>query len=348
MPVVFVDGQSHYTTAAQGRDKYAYTLNAPSAGTGAHGAPGIAGDQNAVGAQYNFAGSVEREFSLYLDTPSLGEPRNLWALFDNNFPQLWADVQTDGSIKIWNGVMAGGAFSAYGTRDTLLGTVPAGSLQFNVNNIHKVSVLHDGTTGTLEYKLNGVTVLTLSNVNTAPSGNDQSTILYIGYRSILPGIVGSSDSIRSHVIIADAIGDIVGNPRLGALFPDGVGNSSDWTPLAGDNWENVEETTPDDDSSYVESDTVGHVDTYSMEDTASDATISAVAVTARIKKTDANSRTVAAVLRISGTDYVHPAAKGVPGDYAYLQWIWTENPATLAPFTPAEVNAIEAGIKVIS
>lgn len=353
MAVVFVDGQAHYTTAAQGRDKYAGTLNAPTAGTGAFGAPGIAGSLSQGEAQYNFAASAQREFSLYLDTPTDSAPRNLWVVWDNTFPQIWADIQPDGSIKIWKGVMAGGAFAAFGTRDSVLATIPAGTLQFNVNNIHKVAILHHSSAGTISYKINGIEVMpggvTMTGLATAPSGAAQSTILWIGYTSILPGILGPSASIRSHVVIADTNGDIIGNPRLGALFPDGAGATSAWTPSAGSNYQNVDEATPDDDSTYNESSTVNNIDTYTMQDTpAGVSAITAVAVTARLKKTDANSRTVAAVLRIGGTDYVHATTKGVPGDWAYLQWIWTVSPATGVAFTVVEVNAIEAGIKVIA
>lgn len=348
--VVFIDSVSHYTTVSQAKDKYAFVVNAPSAGTGAFSTPGIACDVNALNNQYNFEAAVEREFSVYLDTPIVDVSRNLWALFDNTFPQLFADIQPDGSIKIFEGALVvGGAFNGFPTRGSLIGTVPAATLQFNVQNLHKVSILHDATGGTLDYLINGISVLSLTGINTAPSTNDQSTILYIGYLNILPGIPGSSASIISHLVIADEIGVITGNPRTGGLFPDGVGNSSDWAPSAGNNWENVEETTPDDDSTYNESDTVNDIDTYTMQDVPSGTTaIVAVAVTVRIRKTDANSRTVAAVLRIGGTDYVHATAKGVPGGYAYLQWVWTLSPATGVAFTAAEVNGLEAGIKVVS
>lgn len=349
--IVFVDGIAHYTTVAQAQSKFARSKQAPTAAAGAFGTPGLGFDENDLNNQYNFAASAEREFTVYLKTNSTVEQRNLWALWDNTYPQIFADVQPDGSISIYKGLrLSGGAFSGFGIRDTLLHTIPAGTLQFGVQNLHKVSVLHHGATGTITYQLNGVTVwASAANLNTAPSGAAQSTILYLGYYNIYPGAPRSCQGYLSHLIIGDDIGIIAGQPRLGGLFPDGAGATTAWTPDIAPNWQRVDEADPDDDSSYNESSTVGNIDTYTMQNVpAGTSSIVAVAVTVRIKKTDANSRTVAAVLRIAGNDYVHTTAKGVPGDWAYLQWIWTVSPATGIAFTVAEVNALEAGIKVVA
>jgi hypothetical protein len=63
------------------------------------------------------------------------------------------------------------------------------------------------------------------------------------------------------------------------------------------------------------------------------------------KKDDADARSIAIVQRSDGTDY--------PGDdrmlgasWAYLREIVVTNPATLAPFTPADINAAEFGVRV--
>lgn len=348
MAIVFVDGVSHFTTTAQGDKKYANINQAPSAGTGAFGTPSINFNENDVNGQVNFAASNEREFTVYLKTDATTEVRNLWTLFDNTFPQLFADAQPDGSIKIWQGgLVVGGGFAGFPERKVLLGQSAANSIPFWTQALHKVSILHHGSTGTLDYSINGSSILSLAGINTAPSTALQSTILYLGYMNILPGSPRVVQGTWSHLVIADNQGDITGQPRLGGLFPDGAGATSAWTPSAGANWQNVDETTPDDDTTYNESATVGNIDTYTMQNLPGAASsVVCVAVTIYIKKTDANARTVAAVLRIGGTDYIHATSKGVPGDYAFLQWIWLVSPATGVAFTVAEVNALEAGIKV--
>lgn len=339
MAVVFVDGISHYTTAAQGSTKLARLNTAPVAGTGAFGSPGyrsLGNDYN----QINFPASGTVEFAFYFNClAQFGQ----WVVFyDNNYPQVWLDTQPDGSISVYNGALD---FLSRPVRGTLLGTVPASSMRFGVQSNAKIRILHSGAVGTFEIWIDSVSVLSLTGKNTAPSGNNQATnIRFLG-----GGATSEANCIYSHLLIASASGDLVGTPRVGGLFPNGVGATSAWTPSAGANYTCVDETTPNDDTDYVSSSTVGNVDTYTMQDTpAGTGAISGLAVTIRIKKDDANSRLVAAVLRIGGVDYVHPTPQGVPGGYSYLQFIWTLNPATGTAFTKAVVDALEAGYKVTS
>lgn len=350
--VVFIDSIEHYTTVAQARTKYAWDIIAPAAGTGAFGTHGIETEPGDFNNQYNFAANAEREFSVYLNTQTPSNARNLWVLLDNTYAQIFADAQPDGSIKVWKGGVAGGGFGSTPARDTLLGTIPAGTLQYGVQNLHKVMVLHHGTTGTIDYELNGQNVLSLTGINTAPSGNNQSTILVIGYFNTVPGSPGATRSVISHLVISYGLGTIGGSPRTGALWPDGAGAHTDFTPFpAAPNWDNVNETPPNEDTDYNESANTGDTDTYTMQDTPADTTfVAAVAVTCRLEKTDASSHTVAAVLRIAGVDYVHPVAKGVAGTYAYLQWVWTFDPSAAAGtrFTKAVVDALEAGITIVT
>lgn len=362
MAVVFVDGQAHYTTAAQANTKYALSRDEPVAGTGAFGAVGIRGNGGSWSgpphAQYNFPASAQREFSVYLNIESPGYIYCLWTLFDNVKPQVWALLQGDGSIRIYGGAESNVSYEWQPQPGPLLGIVPAATLQYNVHSIHKVSVVHHQTTGSLTYRIDNEVVLTLTNINTAyamsapadASATPRSTNLRIGYAPFGVSSPGIFIGTRSHVVIADTVGDIVGNPRFGALWPEGVGAHSDFAPVgSATNWQNVDEASPNEDTDYNESETVGHIDTYVMQNVPAGLTaITAVAVTVRVKKTDANSRMFSAVLRIGGVNYVHADTKGVPGGYAYLQWIWTLNPATSAAWTVADVNALEAGVKVVS
>ena len=350
--VIYVDGIGHYTTAAQGATKAAAS-GTPVAAAGAFGAYGILISANE---QINYAQTAEREISIFFlisATPGVngGTDSPLLVIFDSAQTQLWITAEPDGSLKVYGGgtgSYSGVTWQYYGT---LLGTTTAGTVQFGVHNHFKIKVLHHASAGTVDIELNGVSILALTGKNTAYSGNAYSTNIRIGYTNSMVGDIRKAappTGYFSHLLIADAIGIIAGQPRIGALFPNGVGATSAWTPSAGSNYANVDETTPNDDTDYNESSTVGHVDTYTMQDTPALLTISGLAVTVRIKRTDANSYFVAAVLRIGGVDYVHPTPQGVPGDYAYLQWIWTVSPATSVAFTASEVNGLEAGIKVTS
>lgn len=335
--VMFVDGMAHYTTTAQANTKVSAGGVAPTAGAGAFGQPGVRSD----GWQVNYAATAEVEFSFFFNYSAVfGQ----WVIiFDNNYPQIWLDMNNDGSVSVYNG---GQDTFGRAVRNTLLGTVPAATVQFGVQNHCKLKIKHHATTGTVEFVYNGISALALTNKNTAPSGNAWST----NWRSFGGGSSNVASGFISHWAVANALGTITGQPRLGALFPNGAGAHADFTPSpVVANYLNADESTPDDDTTYNESTVSGNIDTYAMQDLATGVIgIIAVAVTVRIKKTDANSHLVAAVLRIGGVDYVHPTNKGVPGDYAFLQWIWTLSPATGVAFTAAEVNGLEAGLKIIT
>lgn len=356
MPIVSVNGYAHYTTAAQGNTKIA-AAGSVTAGAGAFGAPGVVNQ----GERYAFPASAQREVFFYAKFSQPGNNAGLVALFSGGTSQVWMDVQPDGGATITSGEWAAFGDAIQGSRgSTVIGTVPAGTIQFGVHNSFKISVTHHPTTGTFKLVINSITVVDVTNVKTIgvsfpgntwnpprPTPPYSSSVLHFNNSGGWVG-VNTAQATISHVIIADAIGDIVGTPRIGTLFPNGAGATSSWTPSAGSNWQNVDEVTPNDDTDYNSSDTVGHVDTYAMQDTpAGVGAISGLAVTVRVTKTDANSRTVAAVLRIGGVDYVHATAKGIPGGWAFLQWFWTLSPATGLAFTVAELDALEAGVKII-
>ena len=332
MAILFVDGKQHYTTQAQGMTKYAVGAQ-PLAGLGAFAQP--ASRYN--GEQYNYSNSATVEFGFFYNgDTTYGQ----WIGFREGITnQVWIWWMGDGGLRIYRGF-----------NTTLIGTVAGGTIQLNVQNHFRIRTVFNGATGTVDIWLNGVNILSLTGQNTAPSGGNWSTNL-LTYSANSSNVAAG---YFSHIMIGDTSGDIVGQPRFGALFPNGVGNYTGWTKAgsapAATNWQSVNETTPDADVTYVGTTVVGTMDSYQMQDLAATAsTVNCLAVTMQIEKEDANVRTVAAFLRIGGVDYVHPTTKAVnAAPYAYLQWIWTVSPATSVAFTVAEVNALEAGIKVIA
>ena len=142
--------------------------------------------------------------------------------------------------------------------------------------------------------------------------------------------------------------DFLGDIKVETLFANGVGNSSQWTPLAGSNYENVDETATDDDTSYVFSSTPTNVDTYTFANLAQiDAGIKGVAVNLQHRKTTAGSKTIRPIVRHSGTDY---AGTTVPvfDDYASNTQIYQANPGTSATWTTGDVDAAEFGAELVS
>lgn len=142
-----------------------------------------------------------------------------------------------------------------------------------------------------------------------------------------------------------------GDMRVMTLTPSGNGNYSQFDGSDGNSTDNyllVDETTPNDDTDYVESDVVSEKDSYAMGNlSVTPAAIKGVQISATIKKGDSGSRTGKTFFRISGTDYESSAF--APGTSYNTQVYMAENsPATATAWTESEVNALEAGVKVES
>lgn len=140
---------------------------------------------------------------------------------------------------------------------------------------------------------------------------------------------------------ADFIGDI----RIENLRPDGDGSQSSFTPLGGGtNSVEVDETPgPDDDTSHVESSTVGHQDLYTMDNmVGTGTTIFAVQAKAYARKDDAGARSIILLARENATTG-SGATQTLITTYEWFNEIFELNPDTTAAWTLSEVNAMEIG-----
>lgn len=347
MAIFFMDSMAHYTTEAQAETKVANTGAAPVAATGAFGAPSVspAGGTFTAGYKVNFAAISTVVLSGYFNASQIQTSQSgRWI--------EWRDVAQDdgsngglqdtlylynnGQIQLYRFNKAGGTKIAESAADVV---------QFNVQHHILVELVLHNTTGSILIKIDGDTVLSATGLDT----NHLTTAVASDIRLWGDGSTNEAAVQWSHVALADTSGEITGQPIVEALFPDGAGNYSQWNRSAGaTNYSNVDETTPDDDTTYNYESTAGDRDSYTYSNMLHNAaSILAVALVPRVKKDDATARTVKRFVRISGTDY-DGTAVGVPAGYAYLQEVLQTNPATAAAWTPTEVNALEAGIKVES
>ena len=140
------------------------------------------------------------------------------------------------------------------------------------------------------------------------------------------------------------IADVVGDSTIGAIYPEGVGTYDEWTPLSGDNWANVDEHPPDDDTTYVSGSAGGIRDRYQMQDVPAGAVILGYQSLIYAKKESEGASILDPVLRLGVTDYVFDG-QGVtsPDDYYYIIQPHDNNPATGAQATESDINGMEAG-----
>ena len=140
--------------------------------------------------------------------------------------------------------------------------------------------------------------------------------------------------------------DRLGDHRVRAHFPDAAGDFADFTPTgAASNREAVDETVPDEDTSYVASATAGHKDLHHYPSSPA-TTITAVKTVARWRKDDAGARTARTVARVSGTDNNGPTV-GVGDLYTRQEDIRQEKPGGGA-WAPSDFNGSQHGYELVS
>lgn len=136
---------------------------------------------------------------------------------------------------------------------------PANLIDISTGSVMKLGVwswvemdITIGNTAAYVVRVNGVTVLNSTGDTQEQTSADINVVSWSG--------PGDWDC----VYICDAVGAAPRNAMLGDficsnLLPDGAGANTDFTPLAGTNWQAVDEAVPDDDTTYVESSTNGHI-----------------------------------------------------------------------------------------
>lgn len=207
----------------------------------------------------------------------------------------------------------------------------------------------NGTTGTVHLKINGNTEFSLTGLDTNVTANNYADFVVFGEAGN-----GNPGSTFSDIYINDGTGaapfnGFLGEVRCDAYFPTADGTYKEFTPNSGtDNFSRVNQTAPDDDTTFVSSSTVGARDTYVMgQITHNPSIIYASKLTSYAKKTDAGDRSLTLLTRAGGTDFDGVTTSLSNGSYTAISETRTVNPATGLAWTKAELNATEFGQKVV-
>jgi len=256
-----------------------------------------------------------------------------------NNSQLWyARLNQDGTISIFRDVSGTG---------TLLGTTSL-ALQAGVWTYLEFRVTVHDSTGTVDVRFNGTPAMTgLTGQNTRGTGAVNTwNAVRVGYvNAETTPITFDFDDL----VVMDASGSynnaFIGDVTISILNPNGAGNSTDWTPSAGSNYQCVDEDLVNDDTDYVSSSTLNAKDLYAMEDCAAGADIRAVQVVTAMRKGTEGPGKIKHVIRSNSTDY-DSAEMGLGGTaYSFNRTIWETDPATAAAWTESGWNAAEVGVK---
>ena len=241
-------------------------------------------------------------------------------------------------------------FCLYRGDGVLMTTASVGSLPVNTWRYVQVKTTISNSAGSYLLKVGDETAIDISGVDTCNGATEATNNVQLGCPAqITYSIVTDFDDLY----ICDTTGtknnDFLGDVRCDALFPDGAGTYANFTPSAGANYENVDEAVPDDDTTYNESSTIGHQDSYALDalSVPNSTTIHGVKSQITARKTDATARVVKTLTRAGTTDQLG-AVFSLSDDYTTFADVHENNPDDAAAWEDADVNGMEVGLEVIS
>ena len=203
----------------------------------------------------------------------------------------------------------------------------------------QIKIVINDTTGSVKVIVDGTTFLDLTNQDTRNGG----TGVYDTF-----DFKGNNDCQWNAFFVADSQGSDFNDLSTDTIDftlirPDGAGNSTQFTPSSGNNYQTVDET-PVDETDYNESSTDTHKDTFTLESLGADALdVTAVIPFAVAEKTTSGSGSLNSVSRHSTSE---SAGSDIALEENALLWVSHVdhvNPSTSSTWTVSEVNAAEAG-----
>jgi hypothetical protein len=207
--------------------------------------------------------------------------------------------------------------------------------------------------GIIEVRLNGVTILSVSNADNTNSGE----LEYMGLSLNLGS--SSTHGVTTDIddwVIWDDLGtwnnSFLGDRRCFLMKPNQDTNIADFEPSEGSfGYKMIDEDSPDDDSTFIfaEADLLSGsplsgTSEFEIENAAAGVSaISAVRVVARAAKTDETSAELSTSIN-SGSNSVSSAAHTLATSYQYYSDVYEYDPATIANLTRDGVNSLSVSV----
>lgn len=236
-------------------------------------------------------------------------------------------------------------FSFYVTRGSSTNTAVDTRIIPHTTWIHvEMKWTIDNVAGSIEVRLNGSPINAFSFAGDTQNGGTAfvDAIRWVG---------GEEPNHFDDLVIWDTTGtknnDWLGDVSIETLRPEAPGAFSDFTPLSGANWNNVNKQ-PIDGATYVTSTVAGNKDRHVFPNLPSYVdTVLAVQTGVWTRNRSAGLRTLGLV-NFDGVTEAVSAPESVRAAERWHTWITEDHPSGPASWTPAEVDAGEFGYTVIA
>lgn len=266
-------------------------------------------------------------------------------LNDGNFNPTWVGFMDSGILQCYCNLNdATGVVTINNGSGTLLGTATITGWVTKIWHYLEFAATIHPTAGTAQCWVDGVSVLSLTGVNTRNSAN--STFNQVKWNFQL-----NTGSVQNMAI--DDIyfkDDLTPNGPQQVITLEAVSafGTSGFTPLSSTNVSQINETAMDGDTTYNASLTVAASDVFNFGTLAATVVnITAVNLVMESRKDAAGSRQTSTLINSSGTiaggTNLNPASSYIVTSDQFLV-----DPATGAAWTTAAINAAKAGYRIVS
>jgi hypothetical protein len=255
-------------------------------------------------------------------------------------PQIYASMNADQTISIIRYDAGANTVLASSSR-----TVPNAPDFYYCELMCKV----DPTNGAYELRIDGVRWLSSSGINTSSTGDAFANQVNLTNQSHIAD--GSVTMVDDYYIADDDDRDgtaslvgFAGPVKIACLEETANGARVEFTPFAGSNYQNVDETSGEDADATYNSGGHNAADLYALTDLETPLVeIKAVAVHQFARKEDALFRSVFPVARVNGSDYPGTESE-LDASYQRVFYAWERNPATELPWDLSAVNSMQIGL----
>ena len=262
--------------------------------------------------------------------PSVDVSGSSWVQFRSDAAattHVAVQINGDGSIR------ANGASSGVGV------------IRLDVWQYVEIKAVLSDTVGSVDVRVDGVSVLSVVNVDTKNGGTKTVfDALSLGGAAFGTG----RHFVYDDLYVCNGAGT-VNNDFLGDVSIEALRPTSDvavaWTPTPGpSNYTAVNDSTYD-NTTHVQASATGQKDVYALGNlAATGGPVRGVMVNTVADATDSGGASMNALLRVSATDYTSSALTLDTTEKVHTA-AWDVNPGTVAAWTVADVNALDAGVQ---
>lgn len=271
------------------------------------------------------------------------------------FPQIWANISrlrmawldSGAGIQCTISFTSTGAVTVWrGNASVLLAQSADGVIVATAWQHIEAKVKVHGDDGAVEVRVNGVTVVSVSGVDTRGMSEDsasQFAFVEVNFWNSGPLYI---DDIYMWSDEGDINNDFIGDKRVGLIIPNDDTAQSDWTPVgSGTGFGAISEIPQDADATYIETQDVGHVSEFELQDVVGDiGAISAVQTYVIQRKTVAGVCNTQVGL-ISDSAETLGADRPITEQYTYYADVFETDPNTAAPWTKTGLSAARLKIE---